>query len=527
MKMVSKLLILALFTVYITLFFGCKKNAEIPTLYTAAVSMITTTSAETGGTVNSNGGTEVTVRGVCWSTAAGPTVADNKTTDGTGSGTFSSSITGLTANTTYYVRAYAITSVGTAYGNEISFISSQFDIVTATLTTTVVTEISDAGAASGGNITYDGGGAVTKRGICWGTSEHPTTADSKTIDGYGTGIFVSNMPGLNSNTTYFVRAYAINIAGTAYGNQLSFTTSHGIGLRIADFPGGSRYSASGFSIGNKLYIGLGYNDGDIPVRDFWEWDQTTNVWTRKADYPGNSTRGAVGFSIGTKGYIGTGLNIIPPLATNEFWEYDTATDTWTKKANFAGMSRTDAIGFSIGNKGYIGPGLSSYDGNGGFISQDFWEWDQATNVWTEKAAFAGDPRSAAVGFSIGTKGYIGLGYDGYGGNKSDFWEWDQETDKWTEKAAFAGGPRSGAVGFSIGNKGYIGTGIGEGPNYASYRDFWEWDQSTNVWTQKVNFGGTSRYAAVAFSIGNKGYIGIGKDRTNYPIDFWEYDPALK
>ena len=78
--------------------------------------------------------------------------------------------------------------------------------------------------------------------------------------------------------------------------------------------------------------------------------------------------------------------------------------------------------------------------------------------WTPKADFAGGGRYGAVGFSIGTKGYIGTGHDGtvY---KQDFWEWDQATDTWTQKADFPATPRVNAVGFSIGTKGYIGTGV--------------------------------------------------------------------
>ncbi len=158
----------AFFAVYILVFNGCKKDAEIPALTTTGISTITATSAETGGNVTSSGGEAVTARGVCWSTAHSPTLADNKTIDGTGSGAFASSITGLTPNTTYFVRAYAINSLGTAYGNEISFAAQ---IAVATLTTTAVTDITTASAFSGGNITSNGGSVITDWGVCWSTSE--------------------------------------------------------------------------------------------------------------------------------------------------------------------------------------------------------------------------------------------------------------------------------------------------------------------------------------------------------------------
>ena len=96
-------------------------TAQVPTVTTSLVSEVATTSATCGGNVTSDGGASVTVRGVCWSTSQNPTVNDSHTTDGSGTGSFTSNITGLTANTTYYVRAYATNSAGTAYGEEVTF----------------------------------------------------------------------------------------------------------------------------------------------------------------------------------------------------------------------------------------------------------------------------------------------------------------------------------------------------------------------------------------------------------------------
>jgi uncharacterized protein (TIGR02145 family) len=97
----------------------------VPTIITTAISSITVTGASSGGNVTNDGGASVTVRGVVWSTSSGPTVAlSTKTTDGTGTGSFSSTLASLTASSTYYVRAYATNSIGTAYGNEVSFTTS-------------------------------------------------------------------------------------------------------------------------------------------------------------------------------------------------------------------------------------------------------------------------------------------------------------------------------------------------------------------------------------------------------------------
>ncbi|MBR5725488.1 MAG: hypothetical protein IKX56_02005 [Muribaculaceae bacterium] len=197
----------------------------IPTLTTDSIMDITGTTATCGGNITDNGGLNVTARGVCWSTSPNPTVSDSHTTNGTGSGTFTSSITGLEVSTTYYVRAYAITNAGTAYGNEMSFTTRDG---IPTLTTTDITNITGKSARSGGNITDNCGLNVTARGVCWSTSPNPTVSDSHTTNGIGTGTFISSITGLNVSTTYYVRAYATTSAGTAYGNEVSFTTRDGI-----------------------------------------------------------------------------------------------------------------------------------------------------------------------------------------------------------------------------------------------------------------------------------------------------------
>ena len=198
-------------------------NVSTPTVTTAAVSNITQTTATGGGNVTDDGGATVTARGICWSTSHNPTVSGSHTTNGTGTGTFTANMTGLTANTTYYVRAYATNSEGTAYGNEVSFTTLQA-VSTPTVTTTAVSNIAQTTATGGGNVTADGGATVTVRGICWSTSHNPIVSGNHTTNGTGNGAFTANMTGLTANTTYYVRAYATNSQGTAYGSEVSFTT---------------------------------------------------------------------------------------------------------------------------------------------------------------------------------------------------------------------------------------------------------------------------------------------------------------
>jgi M6 family metalloprotease-like protein len=369
-------------------FMGGGTTVVVPTVSTTAATSVTTNSAVSGGNVTADGGASVTERGVVYATTQNPTTANSKVTSGTGTGSYSVNLTGLAASTTYYARAYAINSAGTAYGSQITFTTlanstslnlpvtenfnastlpsgwttqntgtsiterwnvnntanaggaayemrcsyqqvspgttrlitpaintvgvsqvtfsfrHQFDdygagatlriqtsndkstwtnttwsvasasnttSVAATVNVTVTANLNSAttyfafvvdgnlyqfdywyvdnvsitagtaataptvttGTPSGvtasaatvtGNVTADGGASVTTRGICYATTQNPTTSSAKVAVGTGTGSFTANLTGLSASTTYYARAYATNSAGTSYGVQVSFTT---------------------------------------------------------------------------------------------------------------------------------------------------------------------------------------------------------------------------------------------------------------------------------------------------------------
>lgn len=277
--------------------------------------------------------------------------------------------------------------------------------------------------------------------------------------------------------------------------------------RKIDFFGVGRYEATGFSIGNKGYIGTGHDDNYTYLNDFWEYDQATDSWTQIANIGGGNRTGAVGFSIANKGYVGTGAG------AKDFWEYDPLTNTWTQKANFGGLGRTDAFGFSIGNKGYIGGGetYSNY-------FNDFWEYNPATNLWTQKAPFF-VARSKAIAFSIGGKGYAGIGTSFGAGPQYEFCVYNPVNNTWSG-INFPGQVRENAFAFAIGGKGYVGGGM-----YYNFglHDFWEFDPITNGWTQKTDNGYTY-ISSVGLAIGNKGYVGTGVNPNTLQA-FWEYDQS--
>lgn len=193
-----------------------------PVVTTSAVSEIKSSSASAGGFITDGGGAEITARGVVYGTSPNPTVDNFKTTEDIGLGEFESQLTGLKGATTYYLRAYATNVAGTSYGQQLEFTTEA--PVLATVLTLPVTNILGVSASSGGNITDDGGADITARGVAFSTNPNPVIADNATDDGEGKGEYNSQMEGLEGLTTYYVRAYAVNSVGVAYGEELTFTT---------------------------------------------------------------------------------------------------------------------------------------------------------------------------------------------------------------------------------------------------------------------------------------------------------------
>ncbi|HDP75601.1 MAG TPA: SusF/SusE family outer membrane protein [Bacteroidales bacterium] len=360
---ITKLSVLAL-TLATVGFVACTKetadNRLAPNLATTQVIDITSNSATIVGYIIA--GTEkFTKRGVCYSTTPDPTI-NNDTVhwvdNGEKKATFQVTISGLTHVTTYYAKAYAKLGNEVKYGEELSFTTLP---ILPTVTTADITDITSSSAKSGGEVTDNGGATVTARGVCWSTLPNPTIANEKTTDDNGDGTFTSSITGLMPNTTYYVRAYATNSAGTAYGEQKEFTTLNITKFWVVgDYNGwdnsdNAKYIISSLTSGNQAEGYVYLTAGGIKLVTDHSWSDLATFGDDGA-YSGILANPGVNIPVASDGYYRIRANRVDMTyellktewgiigsATPGGWgdetplQYDQTLDLW-----FGGMHLTDA-----------------------------------------------------------------------------------------------------------------------------------------------------------------------------------------
>lgn len=234
-------------------------------------------------------------------------------------------------------------------------------------------------------------------------------------------------------------------------------------------------------------------------------------WNPLPDFP-VQTDAAFSFVIGETAYVSGGL-------TNPgLFAWNSTTRTWANVGNLPfGQARPWAFAFSYNGKGFMGGGAL----NGGTLTEEFSEFDPATNRWTPRASFAGGPRDGCFAFVLGNKAYVGAGFDGEF-LRNDFWEYDFESDRWSSLGAFPGGAVIFPSFFVLNGKGYVVGGGGQTESSALY----EFNPVSREWSRRADFPGAARQAAVSFALDGLGYCGGGMaGYTQTFQDFWTYDPA--
>jgi len=295
----------------------------------------------------------------------------------------------------------------------------------------------------------------------------------------------------------------------------------------------SRTEAVCFTIGDTAFIGTGF-DGTNTLTDFWKLTMSASgtdfTWTQTTSLPAAAARSsAVAFASSTRGYVVTGKASDGATRLKDTWEYDPA-GSWTRKSDFGGTARFDAVAFAIHNQGYL---CTGYDGGN---TKDCWKYDPAADAWTQLTGFTGFKRSQAVAFVHANKGYIVTGLNN-SVFPNDFWMYDPAISKWTQLRSISNVStdgyddqytsivRSNAAAFvmNAGNnteKAYLCTG----QNNALYKNVWEYNFETDLWTLHNDFEGGARTAAIGFSLHGRGFLSSGNVSSQVFSDFWEFHP---
>ena len=264
----------------------------VPTVTTDTVTEITTTTATVGGTITSEGNGTISESGICYKTGNEDWTCVALTAT---NNAFSTTLTELTPNTTYTVRAYATNEEGTGYGEEKTFTTLEEIVITVpTVTTNAVTDITANSALVGGQITDAGNGTISESGICYKTGNEDWTCVALTATN---NAFSTTLTDLTPNTTYTVRAYATNEEGTGYGEEVSFTTDYGfvdLGL-----PSGTLWATCNVGADNPEEYGDYFAWGETQPKDYYWWttyQYCNGNYNTLTKYCSNSSYGYNGFT---------------------------------------------------------------------------------------------------------------------------------------------------------------------------------------------------------------------------------------
>ena len=336
---------------------------------------------------------------------------------------------------------------------------------------------------------------------------------------------------------FFLPASVILLAISCAKNNQSPSDLVGNWITRSQLNGDARYEASSFVIGDTAYIATGYNGTDR-YKDVWAYRADNNTWTLKATFPGVARNSAVGFTVSGKGYITTGYDGTRRL--KDTWEYTPATNSWIVKADFpepinAGTGnsdgRFDATAFSLTvnsvARGFVTCGYS------GSTQKDMYSYNPINNSWKEETASPGSKRSGAVAFVYNNKAYLLTGASS-SSNLNDFYVYEPNAGTWTELNKLSNIStdsfdddytdilRTNAVAFVIGDKGYLAVGENGGLTNKT----WEYDFATDRWTRKTAFERAPRTGAIGFTIKSRGFVTTGRS-TGLPFDdIEEFQPTV-
>ncbi|HLN55266.1 MAG TPA: kelch repeat-containing protein [Bacteroidales bacterium] len=421
----------------------------------------------------------------------------------------SATLRNLSPNSVYHFRIKATSESGTAYGDDLTFRTSEAPPIP------VISSLSATTIKYGNTLTVYGQNMNAATGVLLGSTSQSITVTPKNVSSVSMEIEVYNqqnpsqLPGFSS-----FRVGLVYPGGVSWSDLVVIGSSW---MKVADLPALPRYKAGCFTVAGKIYIGCGASNGTT-LRDFWRYDPQGNSWSQMADFPGVGRIYAIGTADDSYGYMGTGHteDNASKIQLYDFYKYNPGTGEWSAIPNYpdpinnfflnygvsvnghayvslsnAVQNTREIIGdswvshpnvtdlmnsggnavFVFGNLYYV---VCGYRFNSNIINKAVWEYNTLTSTWTRKADFPGPARNLAMFFSIGDYGYMGCGTTNDNQQFTDMWRYDPANDKWIRIEDFPGGMRSHGVSASAGSYGFAGLGVRLG-SATYYNDFWKFD----------------------------------------------------
>ena len=484
----------------------------------AKIDSFTTRSGELkfGDTYHVSGFTDVTLRssvnndndktvtieeyGFCWSENSGPTILDDTIHSRDGISRFEEIISGLKAHQPYYARAYARNNFDSVYYGKEVFFSTKNDIPTvSTLEVDESRDVKDGKANVGGSVADPGMSEVTSVGICWSTTKSVPDLSDSVLSMPLSNNFSGQITMLKGGTKYYVRAYAQNNIGIAYGEVSQFTTPEIFNENLAPFTGGERITSSTayFAIDDNLYL-LGGDIGAEYTNDLWMYSVSKNKWESRKPFSGGKAKWQTVVSFGVRAYVYGGYDDSGNEISGLYYYESGNENDWnliTTKPDSMTLCRS--AGYSYSNSIFFVGGVS-----GDTVRSDVWAFQPGTKAWQKKTDFPVE-QYGGIAVVIDDIAYVGMGKDTLDVCNGKIWTTADGGGTWD----------TNPIQCTIYN-GSILAGVALNKSiYLIDEDHYilEYDTQTEQWTKKSQLPVGSREIHCMYAVNNKIYIGLGSD----------------
>ncbi|MDR3251413.1 MAG: hypothetical protein LBT42_07120 [Tannerella sp.] len=445
---------------------------------------------------------EILERGFCWSIAPNhPTIEGDTIHCGFGTGVFEATINGLVANEQYYVRSFAKSRFGLAYGEEISF-STKKEV--PTVVTHDPKNIQIGTAEVGGAIVDEGSNSVSVAGICWSeTNSNPTLSDNvMNLPVYPDSTFLGRLTNLKGSGKYYYRAFATNAQGTSYGTVKDFTAPPVFYIGLAPFPGSVRLpnSAAYFAIGDNFYM-LGGDIGSKYTDELWYYSVAEDVWRSRWAFKGGEAKWQFGIRYGSDAFVYGGIdengNEVPDL-----YRYESNSNMWSGPFQ-APDTLYQTVGYAYSNSLYYIGGKSDT------VKNNVWSYHVVLDQWKKETDFP-VKQYGGIAVVINNIAYVGMGKDELNICNGKIWYpiYDVDTQEliWYLKTTCPTSMYSGNILAGVACRQRI---------YVIDSDYYilEYEPVTNVWMKKSQLPAGSRNIHCVYEMGSKIYIGLGSSNS--------------